>query len=389
MSRPAATPLIFLQYVPLNETLLRLYPMDFLSGRGVPVEYWDISPLYGHAFHGPGIPRPYIRRFASWGEFEAALGAPSLAGALLVPGFAYEPKTVSAYRLLSRSPARLGQIISGVLPLPPNTLGRRLREDLRLLADPGKVARFVLKRAALAARRAGWVRPDEVVFAAGEAARQSAGGARVVPINHYDYDDWLETRGSDPRLVEPRYAVFLDQFLPFHPDFKLNGIRQNIDPGRYYAALNAFFERLERRQGVEIVVAAHPKADYPENPFGGRRLFRSATRALVRRCEFAVTNWSTALSYAILDLKPILFFTSDDIARRYRPLRYDLYPPYSASILGRPIVNLDRPSEEDERVPPVDPVLYDDYKYRYLASRECEGRLSREIYLEFARDSGA
>ncbi len=374
---------VFASYTPLNETLLRLLPLDFLSSRGIPVSYWDLSPLYGHSLPGREVARPYARAFRSWRELGAALKEPGVAETLIVTALPYEPKTYRAHRLLSRSPARLGAVVSGVMPVPTGSPLRRLGENLPLLLDPGKIAHFGLKRAALAARRAGLVRAPGVVFAAGEAAREEAGPARVVPINHYDYDDWLEARDSDRPPAAGRYAVFLDQYLPHHPDFKLLGLKTLVEPSRYYALLNAHFERLERRHGVEMIVAAHPKADYRDNPFGGRKILRGAARPLVRFCEFALTSYSTALSYAVLDAKPLLFFTTDDIARRYRRIRLDLLPACVAKTLGRTCAVLDRPREEDELAPSADPRLYDAYKRRYLVSPETEGRLSRDAYLDF------
>ncbi len=79
----------------------------------------------------------------------------------------------------------------------------------------------------------------------------------------------------------------------------------------------------------------------------------------------------------------MIFFTTDDIIKRYRLLRHDVAPFHFARVLGRPCVNLDHPPKDDALVGPVDEKLYDDYKYRYLVSRQSEGRLSRETYLQF------
>ncbi|MBI3565964.1 MAG: hypothetical protein HY079_12260 [Elusimicrobia bacterium] len=373
--------IVFASYVTLTETILRLFPLDDLSRRGFPVEYWDLSALYGASLPAKEVVRPYTRRFASWPELEAALAGPGAAGTMVVVAVPYEPRFFRLYRLLSRSAARLGSVISGVLPMPAPTGLDRVRQDARLLLDPARVAHFLLKRAALAARRMGAVRGFDAVFAAGAAAREEAGHAPVVPVNAGDYDDWLEHKDDDPRLVEGRYAVYLDQYATAHPDFALLGVKRLIDPDRYHALLDAFFTRLERRHGVEVVIAAHPKADYARNPFGGRLILRSSTRALVRRCEFALATISTSLGFAVLDRKPLVFFTTEEMMERYRPLRHDVAPFHFARALGRTCRILDR--DEGAEIEPVDAALYDDYKYRYLVSRETEGRLSRDAYREY------
>ncbi len=222
-----------------------------------------------------------------------------------------------------------------------------------------------------------------MVFAAGDAAREAAGTALVVPIHHCDYDDLLLGREIEPRLVSGRYAVYLDEFMPFHPDLSILGIRRRIDPERYYSTLNAFFSRLERRHGVEIVIAAHPKSSYPANPFGGRKIFRGAARPLVRDCEFALTTFSNSLGYAVLANRPLIFFSSHDNTVRKPSQRLDLYPAIYAGALGRKVANLDHPAAADLEIPSVDARLYDDYRHRYIVSRGAEGRVSRVLLLYF------
>lgn len=312
----------------------------------------------------------------------AALLAPEAAEIFLVTAVPYEPRFFRLHRLLARSPVKLGTVIVGVMPTPEQSGLRRLRQNARYLLDPQKICHILLKRAQIALKRLGVVRDFDVVFAAGSAAREQAGKARVVPIHHIDYDEWLDTRADDGRLVSGRYAVYLDQFAPSHPDYKFLGLTTPVDPVHYYAFLNAFFSRLEKKYDLNIVIAAHPKSDYPVNPFAGRKIARSSARALVRHCEFALATYSTALGYAVLDRKPLVFFTTDDIAARDRPRRLDALPAHFATVLGRPCVNLDHPPEEESRIDPVDAMLYDDYKYRYLVSRQSEGRPSREAYLD-------
>lgn len=376
-------PVVFSSHVPLTETILRLFPMDFLASRGARVQYWDISPLFGHGLPGKELQRPYVRKFSRWEDLGAAIASAQTEETLLVVAVPREPKFFRLHRLLGRCRLQLGSVIVGNLPMPPSSPLQRLKNNAPLLVDPGKISHLLLKRAQNLLGRLGATRPFQVIFAAGESARLEAGGARVVPINHYDYDEWLETRATAPRLVEGRYAVYLDEFAPFHPDFKLLGVKTMIDAPRHYALLNAYFSRLENRHNLKVVIAAHPKSDYPDNPFQGRRIIRSSTCSLVAHCEFALAVHSTSMGLAVLFRKPLIFFTTNDIAARYRRLLIDAISAHCARALGRPQINLDSPAESDLHVDTVDAALYDDYKYRYLASRESENKFSRDIYLDF------
>lgn len=61
------------------------------------------------------------------------------------------------------------------------------------------------------------------------------------------------------KLEKESYMDFYRSILPFHPDAKINGFL-DIDPKGYYRNLNEFFNRLEQRNGMKVVIAAHPKA---------------------------------------------------------------------------------------------------------------------------------
>jgi len=376
--------LVVISPVPLNISLIRFYYLDFLQSSGVPVEFWDISSIFGALPHKEAETRPYAHRLASFSELEAACRGGKLKESLTIMAFAYEPRSFRIYQLLSRSAGELGWIESGVMPSATNVSERGLRNTLRIWLRPRKIASAVIKRAAIAARRAGLIRGFDVVFTAGSAAQEGQ-SSNLVPINYCDYDDWLETQHTDERLVSGQYAVYLDQYAPHHPDLLLSGIERLIDPDRYYRALNGFFALLEARHRVEVVIAAHPKATYSQNPFDGRRIFWRSTRQLSRFCEFAINNSSTSMSYPILDYKPIAFFTTDEIARFYAPIGLDSFPSTCALMLGQTCVNIDHSSRDQARIETADRKRYDAYKYRYLASSQTEGRLSREIFLDWLR----
>ncbi|HVE13988.1 MAG TPA: hypothetical protein VNI01_11375 [Elusimicrobiota bacterium] len=371
--------LVVASYLDLNQTRQRAMRLDFLAAAGVPVEYWDLSRLFGYPSDRSALSRPYVRHFDSERSFEAALAEPALEESVLVPGFTLEAKTYGTFARMSRSKASLGLVLISLLPTPPKSASFLMR--------PSKLAGALAGRAARAARKLGLVRGYALAFAAGDAGRAAAGGLPVVAVHHPDYDDWTEEAGRDARLVEGRYAVFLDQFTPHHPDYAVVGVKDRIAPGPYYDALNAYFRRLEERHGVSVVVAAHPKAEYPTNPFDGRRIFYSSTRPLVRFGEFAITSYSAAISFPVFARQPIAFIDADAVARLHRPLGLDQYPRHFASVLGGRYVRLDHPDDADVVLAPPDPGLYDRYKYSYLVSRENERVHSGEVYRRYFVES--
>jgi hypothetical protein len=203
---------------------------------------------------------------------------------------------------------------------------------------------------------------------------------RTVPINYFDYDLYVKARADvAPRLVAGDYGVFLDCYLPFHSDMEFCGYPR-VEPARYYRSLNRFFELLEREYGCRVVIAAHPRACYDDATFAGRPMYRLVTAELVRDARFVLTHWSTALCYAVLNDKPLLFIYTDDIATTYR--RYHMRDMrHFAHCLDVPMCNIDTmPDARGLAIPPVNTACYQRYKYDFLTSPESEHTATQEIF---------
>ncbi|MBI5597123.1 MAG: hypothetical protein HY928_13600 [Elusimicrobia bacterium] len=370
----------------LNELRRRALRLDELSEQGFLVEYWNLAPLCGLYPHEPSeVSRPYIRRFESWGALDYALAEPAIAESVFVPAFIDEPGYYGAFRRLSRSRAGIALPRLYSSPLPSAGTTQTLWGRLSGLTHPGRLQAAVIKRGMAAMRCLGLLRGFDLAIIVGEATRASVGCLPKLPIHHPDFDDWRSYSASDQPLLKGRYAVFLDMFYSGHPDHLVEGLPP-VDAERYFKALNSYFTRLERRYGLEVVVAAHPKADYPVNPFEGRKIFRSSTRVLARFCEFALVTFSASMSYVVFGKKPLFFIDSDEMAVVHGPSGQGAWPRMYADLFGARYANIDHPAAEDVEARPVDPAVYEAYIFRHLASRENAARSTAEILGRFLRD---
>ncbi len=269
----------------LTDKIARDWCIDFLMAQGVDVEYWDIVPLVReeHSEQGETNP-PYLHKLRSFGELEERLRLAPNRHARYVMLISYAGQTTRIFRLFSRYDCRMLLIAWGAMPRDSSYKWRKI---MAVLASPWWAAREIFYRTrAVACRKLRLVKPYAIVFAAGE--QLLAGDLysdRVVPINLCDYDLYVKARGGRDRLVSGRYAVFLDINLPFQSDLQLVGYPQ-IEPASYYRSLNRFFDLVERQYGLQVVIAAHPKANYDAATFAGRQLQRLATAELVRDAEF-------------------------------------------------------------------------------------------------------
>ena len=375
---------VYVSFMQLTDRVASHWFIDDVAASGVDVEYWDVMEALRDVHHETGaIERPYLRRFRTLGEVERALRQPENVGALYMMLIAYTGHFTNIYRLMSRHGAQMGMISWGVLPTNPAPAWRKVLERSSSPWWLATTAYYIAK--AKLFRKLGLVRPFARLFAAGRIAMQSEPDAgRRVAINSVDYDAHKRAMRDSTPLVDGRFAVFLDINLPYQSDLSLVGLRA-VDADRYFDALNRCFGQLERTFDVRVVVALHPKAGYGPEKFEGRAAMRGVTAELVRDAEFVLSHTSTAMSYAVLSEKPLLFLSTDDMERLYKDNLMQEMRNY-ARYLDASLVNADAVrGAEDVRLRPVNQDRYRQYRYDFLTSPESEQETTRDIFL---RDLG-
>lgn len=135
----------------------------------------------------------------------------------------------------------------------------------------------------------------------------SSGNNPMIDI-HINQDDWERSR-TDIKRVEntpERYAVFCDQYFPYHPDNE-SFIKDDIDKlaAEYYSLMNQYFDYLENLYNVKVLIAAHPKSNYNGGEFDGRPIVKFKTLELVRYADIVIQHSSMSISYSVIFDKPI------------------------------------------------------------------------------------
>ena len=198
------------------------------------------------------------------------------------------------------------------------------------------------------------------------------------PINHktkqiwvhgIDYDIYLKTREIKERIVQEKYAVFIDEYAPFHSDLLYLGINPELTPGIYYPALCRFFGLLEKKYNISIVIAAHPRSQYETMPdyFNGRKVIRDETAALIRDSEFVIAHMSTSINLAVLFEKPIVFITTGELAAQQDGIfPLGLYIEQTAAFFGKVPILCDDISTVGDLDLGVDKEIYNKYRNTHI-----------------------
>ena len=113
-----------------------------------------------------------------------------------------------------------------------------------------------------------------------------------------------------------------------------------------------------------------------------RKYYTLKTANLVRESLFVIAHDSLSTSYAIFNYKPIIFIYTNQIKNHSIDTRKQyLQIKVLADTLGSKLLNIDNYKEEELIFNNVDKRKYDDFKYKYLVSKNTENKLSSKIFV--------
>lgn len=383
--------IVFLSYLPLIKRFYRGFFIDALIENGFEVEYWDLTAIYWNDLEMQDkINSPIISKFNSLKEFRKRLINEDIKRTVFITYMTYDFKVIKLFMLLTKSNATIAFFKIGLYPELPSKerLSKRILLNPLEYLNPNRIKIAITnlyKKRIHLYKKLNLVKEYDILFAAGQKALNSYNDeVQVIPINIDDFDNYLLLKNSDSSIISYKYCVFLDQDFVSHPDNKMAGW-DPIDPIVYYTLINSFFQRLQQKYGVKVIIASHPKSNYKINPFDDRPIYKGLTNELVQNSEFCIAGASTSVSYPIIYKKPIIFFVTNDIAHRYGHHKYSagLFAEY----LGCKYYRLDDIREEDELLfNSVDEDKYNRYKYNFITSKETEDKFTKDIVIDYLNE---
>lgn len=364
---------IIIHHEPLTRKIKRNFFIDELINKGVKVQYWSVDKLI---FGKPiklidELSENYVTVFSSFSQLEYQIRLNR--DAIFLLEFQTTIRSVEIMKLLSGYRCIVSRIaIHSTINLSTKEKIQNVRNygfnKLKIYFEnifPNIVSKILFRIYRL--------NNVDIFYYCGEASLNQWNAKKKIPVNSFDYEDYL-TRTEKVSRTEKKYAIFLDEYLPYHPDIQIWG-KQKLTPEKYYNALNDFFDKLESKYGIEVIIAAHPKSDYEQSKFSYRKIVKYKTPELVKYCEFVIAHDSMSISFPVLNYKPIYFVYTEEF---YNMGTSTLtYVKKNARLLGQPLINLDKKYIiESYR---YDKIKYDKYKYLYLTSKDAEKKMTSDI----------
>ena len=191
-----------------------------------------------------------------------------------------------------------------------------------------------------------------------------------------DYSNFLlEKYKNSNKINKKKYIIYLSRLAPYFSSDELADGRKKPenDINKWYKELNSFFNNLEKLFKAKVLIIPHPKQRIPSlkkknlNPYFNNRLSDNSYNAcakLIPKSLFVVTEGSTAMSYAVINYKPVQFIHSTNYKYETNEKEDSLC---QANLIGmRPINIASFKNKKLIKNLKIDKAKYDRYKFKFL-----------------------
>ena len=379
--------------MPLTQKVFEDHYMGEAMDAGLEVEYWDFTAVFFKNQFELEDSSHLVKtiKFSSYTEIEAALKSEqSIKDILFISIMTFEARISKLYKLLTKFDCQLAVFGRNMFPLA--SAYKKSFYDKILKINFTRVSNFIKNRMLQKDVQSGIVKNYDIVFLGGKMGWMGIGNvqfqeivkAETVKVNSDDYDNYLKLRNCDS-ILDHEYILFLDEYLPLHPDAKLFDIK-NIKPEEYYPELNQYFDRVEKQFNLPVVVAAHPKANRykKEDFFNGRKVIFGKTAQLSKHAHFVIAHDTTSINFPIAFQKKLHFITSSNIEKGINMVHQNVV--YFSNFLGCNKQYFNR-SEPVNLVEPLPLQNYANYKFDFQTWPETQNTNTSEIFINLLKKS--
>lgn len=195
--------------------------------------------------------------------------------------------------------------------------------------------------------------------------------SRIIRINSWDYSNLLNNK---EKIKEKNYILYLsDGEARYQSDSNLWKTKRLENKNKLLEKLRNFFDIIEKEYGCEIIIAAHPRSNPKlkiDTDLGNRKNYYGKTASLTKKANLIITTGSTAISYAVLEKKPILFIKSYQEQKKI--IAHLKYLKFLANLLKCKIIDIDNTKEiiNKKTINYVNLQAYNYFKKKYIIFRK-------------------
>lgn len=367
---------IYFSRLPVSEYDMNRYGVELMR-QHFPTEVWDFSRFYdGEAAHADKQKHAGISYIVERENIESKLANLKNCFVIFMLGQGY--MAYKTLRLLKKYKIKYGIIAPNPIPLPDRSslkwlLARFSRISFNKFRD--RVCEILIRKNFLIDQPclfATAVKPNET---------QKKRAKNTFSIHSFDYDRFLQLEPLDPEQSN-KFVVFIDQFIPSHPDYALCDEEPYCSAEDYYPMINSFFNTIEHVTRLPVIIAAHPRSDYSKsNPYEGRRIVHNESLKLIQHAKLILIHDSTAVNMCVLTGKPIIFMDS----RKFAPELREYIAAMSKKLNKTPIILESQNEYKNISETTVNHEIYKKYIEKYIKSPGTEDDLFWNIFARAIR----
>jgi len=186
-----------------------------------------------------------------------------------------------------------------------------------------------------------------------------------IPMHSFDFNKYfIENKSNNhPEIKYKKYAVFIDDMMPDHPDALYFHKKNAINFDVYFKLLKNFFLDFRKKNDLKIVFASHPRRKSLDK-IKELKIFDDyvvdKTLNIVKFSKLFFIHYSTSVSFANIFKKPIVHLNSKKICYYHNKINT------MQNETGGLLVDLDDISTWDINLKKIDFNKYKSYRDNYL-----------------------
>lgn len=377
--------IIFFIKSTFNERDYNRFGIEILKNRGFDIEFWDFTSLFRKEYQENYTPpdylnSDYIMPIGSREEFFRKIK--NLKEEIIVnlyPGNRTSDNFI--YDALKKYNIHYGINLLGSVP----ELGLLSRLQVAIIMyKPFGVLERIFKKLFIVNGVGEKIFPN-FILCGGSADTDKArywtdnsDNTKLILAHALDYDLFLKEEKTPSNGINKNYAVFLDQYIPFHSDLHDSDAcwPKTYHHNLYYSKINNFFSIIEQDLGLEVIIASSPRANYNDY-FEGRKVIRGRTIQLIKHSNLVLAHFSLAIGFAVLYKKPLISITDKEYTKYIQ-----LWVKRIAEELGNIPVDINK-NMKNILIPEVNEERYNLYKENYIKMKGTPEKNTWEIFADY------
>ena len=140
---------------------------------------------------------------------------------------------------------------------------------------------------------------------------------KIQKVFGHDYFNYHQIKNQKKLadLSKKKYVLFIDQEQEHTFDYKINFSKVPYIKSNYWERMESFFKYIEKKTGMEVVIAAHYRRTNA-NFLRNRKVYFDKTALLTLHSSIVLTHDSNAISFAVICKKPIIFLILDEFKKK-------------------------------------------------------------------------